>query len=199
MSADPRDRRRQLNALAYSQAGYFSAAQALDFGYSYPVQRYHVGAGNWVRVDRGLFRLAGWPTEQDDEYVLWSVWSRNLGVVSHDSALYVHQLSDLVPTKTHLTVPPPFRKEDKLVQVHLGTLDENEVEQRRGWRVTTPLRTLVDAAGWPISQEHVDQAVVDALERGAVTRREIIAASYSASERAALRLERALGRMVDHA
>jgi predicted transcriptional regulator of viral defense system len=197
MPADPRDLRRQLNSLAYTQAGYFTAAQALKLGYTYPVQRYHVGAGNWVRVDRGVFRLAGWPAEPEDEYVLWRVWSRNLGVMSHDSALYVHGLSDLVPTKTHLTVPPPFRKVNPLVQVHLGTLGQGEVEQRRGWQVTAPLRTITDVADSLISQEHIDRAVADALERGSVSRRSLVGASYSASERAALRIERALGRMAD--
>jgi len=79
-----------------------------------------------------------------------------------------------------------------LVEVHLGALADNEVEQRWGWRVTTPLRTLVDAAGSAIAQEHVDRAVADAFERGVVTRRALIGASYSTSGRAALRLERAL-------
>ncbi len=39
-----------------------------------------------------------------------------------------------------------------------------------GYRVTTPLRTLLDVAASPLSQEHLDKAVVQALERGMVRR-----------------------------
>ena len=52
-----KDLRRKLVAIAGSQAGYFSAGQALGAGYSYPAQRYHAVHQNWLRVGRGIFRL----------------------------------------------------------------------------------------------------------------------------------------------
>ncbi|MGH3850356.1 MAG: type IV toxin-antitoxin system AbiEi family antitoxin domain-containing protein [Pseudonocardiaceae bacterium] len=58
MPVDRRDLRRRLFAQASEQAGYFTAAQAKAIGYSYQAQAHHVGAGNWLRIDRGLFRLA---------------------------------------------------------------------------------------------------------------------------------------------
>ena len=58
MPVDRRDLRRRLFGLASEQAGYFTAAQAKSLGYSYQAQAHHVGAGNWLRVNRGLFRLA---------------------------------------------------------------------------------------------------------------------------------------------
>lgn len=60
MPADRRDLRRRLFNLASEQAGYFTAAQAKGVGYSYQAQAYHVAAGNWLRIERGLFRLAEW-------------------------------------------------------------------------------------------------------------------------------------------
>ena len=47
---------RDLYAVAEGQGGYFTAAQAKAVGYSYPAQAHHVGAGNWIRVGRGIFR-----------------------------------------------------------------------------------------------------------------------------------------------
>jgi hypothetical protein len=187
-------RRRTLDALAFEQAGYFSAAQAVAVGYSYQAQKYHVDAGNWVRVDRGLFRLRGWPLGSEDVYVRWTLWSGGRGVVSHDSALAVHGLSDVDPAKLHLTVPTGFFAVDDLIVLHAGHVSENDLESRHGWAVTTPLRSLLDAAGSDASQEQLDRAVADALRIGLITRRRVLRATSNAADRVALRLERALAR-----
>src|SRR5215216_3133893 len=121
MPGPSQDLRRRLQELAFSQSGYFTAAQAVEMGYSYQSQKYHVDHGNWVRVDRGLFRLPGWPSQPDDAYARWVLWSGGRGVVSHDSALAVHDLSDVNPAKIHLTVPPGFRGLDDAVITHHGS------------------------------------------------------------------------------
>lgn len=187
-----RDLRRGIEALAYQQAGYFSASQALANGYSYQAQKYHADSGNWVRVDRGLFRLPQWPSEADDQYVLWTLWSDNRGVVSHDSALRHHRLSDIDPDRVHLSVPPGFGARDPMVVTHVSELPDSDIEPQRGWRVTTPLRTLADVSDSTLSQEFVDAAVAEALARGLVTRRAVLRRSAMIADRAALRLERAL-------
>lgn len=197
MPAARQDLRRALHALAFTQAGYFTAAQALSVGYSYQAQKYHVDAGNWVRVDRGLFRLPEWPIDSDDTFVRWTVWSEGRGVVSHDSALAVHGLSDVDPVRVHLTVPRGFGARDDLIELHVDDLADDEREVRRGWQVTTPLRTLLDAAASSLPQEQIDRGVADALRRGLITRRRLLRATADASERAALRLERALARVTD--
>lgn len=191
----PRSRqelRRELDALAFTQAGYFTAAQALRIGYSYQAQRYHADAGNWVRVDRGLFRLPGWPSRPDDQYVRWTLWSGGRGVVSHESALQVHGLSDVDPERLHLTVPPGFRAQDPVIVAHVATLPARDVEEREAWSVTTPMRTLVDVGAGDLSQELIDQAVSDALAKDLVTRRGLLRRTADIDDRAALRLERAL-------
>lgn len=198
MPSSARDLRRELNALAYRQAGYFTAAQALTTGYSYQAQKHHADAGNWLRVAHGLYRLPGWPPEPGDEFVRWVLWSRGKGVVSHDSALRIHGLSDADPAAIHLCVPPGFRRVDDHVVLHRQVVDDADREVRTGWSVTTPLRTLVDVAAGDLSQEIVDAAVADALVSGLVTRRRILRRTADESERAALRLERALAKAADH-
>lgn len=61
-----RNLRLALQSLAFGQAGYFTAAQAVDLGYGYQAQKYHVDNGNWLRIDRGLFQLPDWPAYPDD-------------------------------------------------------------------------------------------------------------------------------------
>lgn len=188
------DLRRQLDAIAFRQAGFFTAAQALDIGYSYQAQKYHVDSGNWARIDRGLFRLPNWPSSLDDQHVRWSLWGGGRAVISHDSALRIHGLSDVDPVRIHLTVPPGFRSADPLVVLHRDVLQDSDTEHHQAWRVTTPMRTLVDIAEGDLSQEQVDRAVADAIDRGLVTRRALLRRTADVAERSALRLERALAR-----
>lgn len=192
MPGPTQDLRRQLHERAFSQAGYFTAAQALSIGYSYQAQKYHVDHGNWVRVDRGLFRLPGWPSAPDDTYARWTQWSTGRAVVSHETALAVHRLSDANPAKVHLTVPPGFRAVDDAVVLHVAVLPGEDVDDRGAWRVTSVERTLLDVAAGDGSPEFVVDAVTQALERGVTTRRRLLRRSADAPDRAALRLERAL-------
>lgn len=192
MPGPRQDLRQRLNALAFAQAGYFTAAQAKGVGYTYQAQKYHADHGNWVRVDRGLFRLPGWPSTPADTFARWTVWSDGQGVISHESALSVHDLSDANPALVHLTVPGDFRAErDGVVLTH-AELPDRDIEDRGSWRVTSLERTLLDVAAGDLSQETVDSAVSEAIERGRVTRRRLLRRSADAPARTALRLERAL-------
>jgi predicted transcriptional regulator of viral defense system len=190
--ADPSELRRHLNAVAMRQAGYFTAAQARSAGYSHQAQKYHVDHGNWVRVDRGLFRLPDWPAQRNDIYVLWRLWSRGHGVVSHQSALAIHDLSDVNPSRVHLTVPPGFRSSDPVVVLHRAHLTAEDIEDHDGYQVTTVERTLLDAARSDVTQEQLQLAVAEAVERGLASPRRLRMRSDEFGDRAALRIERAL-------
>lgn len=193
MNGPRRNLRLALQGLAFGQAGYFTAAQAVDLGYSYQAQKYHVDSGNWLRVDRGLFRLPDWPPAPEDQWVRWTLWSHGRGVVSHDSAALVHDLGELDPRRVHLSVPVEFRAVDPAVVTHPTELLTKDVLDHGAWRVTTPLRTLLDLARGDTTQEQVTAAVGAALEQGLTTVRRIRTRADEAGDRAALRIERALG------
>lgn len=170
---------RTLASVANEQGGYFTAKQAKSAGYDYQHLDYHVSTGTFERVEHGLYRLASAPRAESDEFVRLSLWSRDRAdepqaVVSHESALVLHELSDLLPGSIHLIVPPKFRKTppDGVV-LHKATLDASEVEERAGFRVTTALRALLDAAAGETSQEQLEKALADALARGLVRRRKV--------------------------
>lgn len=193
MPLDRRDLRRQVLALAARQSGYFTAAQAKEIGYSYQAQKYHVDAGNWRRMDRGLFRLPEWPMGEHDDLVRWSLWSKERAVVSHETALAVHDLGDVNPRAIHLTVPDSFGQEaPSHIVLHRNGLDADDVLEFEGFRVTTPLRTLFDVAGSESPQETVDKAVADALQAGVVSRRQLLRRADEFGPAAALEIERAL-------
>jgi predicted transcriptional regulator of viral defense system len=177
-----REPSRVLFAVAATQGGYFTAKQAREAGYDYPHLDYHVAAGNFTRVGHGLYRLAALPASEHDDLIRLSLWSRNRAdepqaVASHETALALHELADVLPARLHLTVPPGFRKRAPAGCVlHRARLAPGDVEEREGFRVTTPLRTLLDVADGTVSQEQLEKAVADALGRGLVRRDKLLAA-----------------------
>lgn len=194
MPADRRDLRRRLFNVASQQAGYFTAAQAKDVGYSYQAQAHHVAAGNWLRIERGLFRLAEWIPDVHDDLVRWSLWSRGRAVVSHETALAVHGIGEFESSRVHLTVPPDFKLKDDAVALHYANLDPDDVQDRTGFRVTTPMRSLIDIAATAPDEDQLARAVADARRRGLFGIRALRARAELIDPRAALYLERALNR-----
>ncbi len=193
MPADRQDLRRQLAALATGQSGYFTAAQALSVGYSYPAQKFHADRGNWLRVDRGLFRLPEWPVGEHDDLVRWSLWSRERAVVSHETALAVHDLGDANPAAVHLTVPANFRSRAPAgIRLHRAELPVGDIWLREGFRITTLLRTLLDVAAGTLDLDQLVDAVRHGCERTPTTRSGLLARAEELGPRAALRIERAL-------
>ena len=192
MNIDRRDLRRRLFSLATQQCGYFTAAQAKDLGYSYQAQAHHVSAGNWHRVDRGLFRLAEWVPELHDDLRRWTVWSKGRAVVSHETALSVHDAGELESGKVHLTVPPAFTMTDDAVVLHRADLDGTDIVEHAGFRVTTPARSLVDVAAAGADEEQLARAIKDVLDRGLTTLRQLRSRAEAVDAKAALLIERAI-------
>ena len=189
---DRRELRKTLLAVAGPQSGYFTAAQALKAGYSYPAQHYHALRSNWLHIDRGLYRLPEWPPSTHEDLVRWTLWSRQKGVVSHDTALVVHGLGDVNPEKVHLTVPRGFRANAEGVVLHRGVVESSEREEHTGFLVTTPLRSLVDVAAGTLDLDQLATALSEAMRRGLVTAQRLRSRADAADHRAALRIERAL-------
>lgn len=193
------ERQQELFELADSQRGYFSAAQASQIGFLGRVQHYHKTVGNWLEVMRGIYRLNRYPSEPNDYYAALSLWSHSRAgitqaVVGFESALLLHELSDVLPSQTHLIVPKGFRKKPPSnVKLHTATLDKLEIQTQQGVRVTTPLRTLLDLSSSSLSPEHLEQAVQQAISRGMVTRDKLQTAMQQLPEKSQQRLTKALG------
>lgn len=162
---------------AEHQGGYFTAADALDAGYSYPLQHFHARKGNWRRVDRGIYRLRRFPNGPYEDLIRWWLWTRKKGAISHESAAAFYELGDLLPAHVHLSVPKTFRKPPhKGIRLHKSNLAADEVLEREGFLVTSPLRTILDLARVPLDHERLTHVVTDAIQKGLVTRRALATA-----------------------
>jgi len=179
---------REISALAARQGGYFTAKQAEALGYERRRLAYHVDAGNFERVDHGLYRLPMLPISEHDDLVRATFWSRDRtdaprATVSHRTALALHGLSDLFAGAIHLTVPPGFRKRPRSGWVlHRAILDPGAREEREGFWITTPVRTLLDVSrSDDVGDDEFAKAVQDALDHGVVSRRRLAHAVSKAS------------------
>jgi hypothetical protein len=176
---DQKSALRTLAALANTQGGYFTARQAAETGYGSAHLKYHLEAGNFDRVGRGLYRIPTLPhAEHDDLLRLWLSSrghdDRPQAVVSHHTALALHELAEFIPTTIHMTVPTSYRKVvPKGCMLHRGLMPARDAQELSSFRVTKPLRTLEDLsrdATFPTEQ--FERAVGKAVRGGLIGRTE---------------------------
>jgi len=172
------DGQRDLYRIAEGQGGYFTAKQAASLGYTASKRNYHVGAGNWVREHRGIYRLALFPAPARPDLILWWLWSRGRrdspqGVFSHRTALALHELTDVNPSRIDLTVPHTFRKGSEIppvLRLHFADVAATEMEMIENVPVTTTLRTILDV--WrekSLPESSLREAFEDAKRLGKLT------------------------------
>ena len=163
--------------IASEQQGYFTTSQAIEVGFQDATHPYHVKCGDWIREWRGIYRIARYPLTEEGQYVLWSLWSRNRqgirqGVYSHQTALTLFDLSDIMPVKLHMTVPPGFRRHSEIPGVlilHRLIITQDEIEEREGYSVTRPARAIVDLiVEESVSVDIVQQAFKESKQRGLI-------------------------------
>ena len=171
-----------LFTIASDQHGFFTTKQAEAAGFQRQSHYYHVQTGDWIREHRGIYRLAHFPSAERPDLIRFWLWSRNRedvpqGVYSHETALSLHELSDMMPAKLHMTVPKTFRRmapTPRAIVLHRGNLDPADIEMLNGVPVTTPFRTVLDLLRERrVSQDVLVQALREALHRGTITQRSI--------------------------
>jgi predicted transcriptional regulator of viral defense system len=86
-----------------------------------------------LRVRRGIYRLVHSPLGEHEELVVAWLWSEHAGVLSHQSALALHGLSDVLPAHVHLTLPLAFRSRRLRVPADLVLHHADVPPEDRSW------------------------------------------------------------------
>jgi predicted transcriptional regulator of viral defense system len=177
-----------LFAVAQVQAGYFTTAQAAAAGYSPQLLHKYLANGTVVRTRHGIYRLVHFPPgEHEDLVILW-LWAEQAGVFSHGTALALHDLSDALPARVHMTVPASWRRRRLRVPPGLVLHCADVSDAERVWfsaiPVTAPGRTLRDCMEANVSPDLVRQAVLQARRRGLLSPQEdaVLAGAFRPSE-----------------
>ena len=162
----------KLFVVAAGQAGLFTTEQAGAAGLYRQLLRRYVEHGRVRRVRRGIYRIVHYPAAEHEELAELWLWSGREGVFSHETALALHDLSDVLPRRAHLTVPAAWRRRRLRVPRGLVLHYAGVPRPDRSWAgpvpVTSPGRTLLDCVGAHVAPDLVAQAIEQAGARGLV-------------------------------
>jgi predicted transcriptional regulator of viral defense system len=162
---------------AAAQAGLFTTRQAAAAGYSDPLLAHYQKVGRIARIRRGIYRLVQFPSGDQEDLVTAWLWTDSMGVVSHQTALSLQGLSDLMPNRIHLTLPSAWQKRRLRIPKGLELHYADVPSEDRAWNgavpVTSTPRTLNDCARAGLSPDVLRQATKQALTRGLVTKTEL--------------------------
>ena len=168
------NRYRQLVASAADQHGLVTSAGAAAAGVQRVLLVQMARRGVLDKVARGIYRvpeLAGDPLAQYQEALLMLPGA----VLSHETALDLHDLCDVNPRQIHVTVRAGTRIRKTLPEwlaVHRGPLEPEDVTGHDGLAIVTPARSIVDGITSALGDRFVDQAIGTARERNLLTTRE---------------------------
>lgn len=125
--------------------------------------------------------------------------SKDISVVSHESALDLLDLCDVIPDAVHLTVPRSRRTLPSIPGVKIHTtvrpIGPEERWIRDGIVVTSATRSILDAAEKGADPEQIELAVAQAVERGLAGTDELRRAASDRSRRVADLIAGALRKM----
>jgi predicted transcriptional regulator of viral defense system len=163
--------------IAAAQEGLFTTKQAAVAGYSAPLLVHHQKIGRIARIRRGIYRLVHFPSGEQEELVAAWLWTDSQGLLSHQTALALHGLSDVLPAQIHLTLPLSWRRRRLRLPRGLVLHHADVSPGERTWvgavPVTSARRTLNDCAIAGLSPDLLRQGAKQALTRGLVTKAEI--------------------------
>ena len=157
---------------AFDQYGFVTSDDARSLGIDQKRLVDMERRGTLERVARGVYRFKVIPhtgREHLMEAVLWP--RRTRGVLSHDTALELHDLCDINPAKVHITVPRAYRINREIpptYTIHHRDLADPDWTLVEGIPAVTPARSIEDAIDTHVDPKLIDQAIDTAQRRGLI-------------------------------
>jgi len=174
-----------LYRIAEAQAGYFAAAQAVQAGFQSKLLWHYRKSRRLLQVAHGIYRLTQFPASPFED--LFAAWLRcgSKAVISHESALAVYDLTDVIPGEVHVTVPRTASRRRRGIRLHTAAIGKRDIKWREGLPVTSVARTISALARAGLEEERVREAIRQALKRGLTDRKSLLAEARRRGGRAA--------------
>jgi predicted transcriptional regulator of viral defense system len=121
------------------------------------------------RADRGIYRFPTVPHTPLDQLMQATLWPRRQGVLSHSTALDLHDLCDVNPAKIDITLPRSLRIRRKLPPpyvLHRRDLQSEDETLHEGIPVVSPFRAILDGIEAHLRTGLIEQAIDTARRRG---------------------------------
>lgn len=168
----------QLFDYALAQEGNFTTAQAAMAGYSPQLIAKYLANGRFTRVRRGIYRLVHFPAGDYEQLTAYWLWSEMTGIFSHETALSLHHLSDIMPNFASVTVPRSWKTRRLRVPtglvLHFFDVNPQDIVMVGPLRVTSVERTLRDCFAAQIAPEFLFDALTQAIESDLVQRGQLM-------------------------
>ena len=163
----------RLSASVAGSEGYFNRAEARAVGMSDTVFEEALREGKIETVATEVYHFSHFARADREELMTLWIQTDRQGVLSHDTALFLHQISDILPRRSHVIVPPGWdpgeRKFDGRVVLYHAEVGDDEISWIGPVPYTAPLRTLRDCITTHIPPDLIEQAIAEGVQRGMFT------------------------------
>jgi very-short-patch-repair endonuclease len=122
-----------------------------------------ISTGMWLILHEGVYRLASVAESWEQSLTAALLWASQDAAISHRSAARLWEMEGLEPAPLELSTVRNLRRSGLIVH-RVKQLSPHLVTNLKGFRVTTPDKTLLDL-GTVLSIDRVEQALEDALRR----------------------------------
>lgn len=157
--------------IAREQHGFVRAADLREIGVDPKRLGDYRRRGLADHLGYGVYRLRIVPPGEWDEYMLASVWPAGRGVLSHETALDLHELCDVNPNHVDITVPEGYRTHRQVpaaYRLHARGLQTDEITSVQGVPVVTPMRAIADGIASGLRLTLVEQAIENGERQAAI-------------------------------
>ena len=164
----------QLYQIAEDQAGYFSLVQAREIGLRRNQIYRDLKRGKFEKANQGVYRFVQFPASRFEEIHVAVLSAGQHALVGFQSALYVYDLSDIIPDEIHLILPITSSRRRPGIRVHTIQLTPGDISRLEGLPITSVDKTIIDCAFAHVEDEQIRIAVFQSLRRGMTTRQKLI-------------------------
>lgn len=173
----------ELYQIAEDQAGYFSLQQARQLGLQRNQVYRDIERGKFIKASYGVYRFVQFPASNFEEIHQAVLSAGKNAVVGFQSALYVYELSDIIPDEIHLILPSTASRRRDGIRVHTIQLEPDDIASFEGLPITTVAKTMIDCAFANVGDDEVRLAILQSLRRGMTTREKLIQETMKRSAR----------------
>jgi len=173
--------RRQIDVLreiALDQHGFVTTAQAVREGIPSIELVKMFSRGRIARVARGVYRVPHMPQSRVDQFQLARLWTGNdNAVISHESALELWEVGDLIPQRIHVTLPRSSRIRrnggDDYV-VHYADIDSSDVRWVDGIPVVSIEVAIQQVIGDDLPTAFINSALDEAENKNFLSTKDVV-------------------------
>jgi len=166
----------QLAEVANERYGFVTPADAREVGINPMALVRMAERGQIERRGTGLYRFPLTLATRLDPYMEATLWPRGVrGVLSHETALELYELSDVHPGKIHITVPRGHRARRGVPSayvLHHEDLEPAQITTYEGIAIVTPMHAIRQAHEANLGAALVGQAIDQGEDGGCLTKRQ---------------------------